>query len=62
MTTAPTMNEMLAANEKAKHVDAWRRYRTRLKDAAAVVQLDVQPEPRQMRYLGTLNHSPTRHF
>ena len=42
MTTAPTMNEMLAANDKAKHVDAWRRYRTRLRDAAAVEQLDVK--------------------
>ena len=27
MTTAPTMTELLTANEKAKHVDAWRRYR-----------------------------------
>jgi len=36
------MNEMLAANEKSKRIAAWRRYRTRIKDAAAVVQLDVK--------------------
>ena len=42
MTTAPTMTELLTANEKAKHIDAWRRYRTRLKDAAAVEQLDAK--------------------
>ena len=38
MTTAPTMNEMLAANEKAKHIAAWRRYRTRLRDATGPIR------------------------
>ena len=38
MTTATTMNELLAANETAKHVDAWRRYRTRLRDAAGPIR------------------------
>ena len=41
MTATQTMNEMLAANEKSKRIDAWRRYRTRIKDAAAVEQLDA---------------------
>ena len=42
MTATQTMNEMLAANEKSKRIDAWRRYRTRIKDAAAVEQLDAK--------------------
>ena len=41
MTVTTTMNELLAADEAAKRTDAWRKYRTRLKDAAGVEQLDA---------------------
>ena len=34
------MTDLLAADAEAKHIDAWRRYRTRLRDAAGVEQLD----------------------
>ena len=41
MTVTTTMNELLAADEAAKRTDALRKYRTRLKDAAGVEQLDA---------------------